>query len=265
MVVDKLGPYDLGRIYQGDCLELMKAIPAGGVDIVMTSPPYNTLPKSATASGLHAERKSGKNLWMDKAAGSYFDSLPEDEYQRWMVEVFTDARRVAKGIVWINHKVRYRDGEAVHPARIFPFPIWCEVIWDRGGSMALNCRKFSPSHECILGFGRPHFWDNSVNMLMSIWRINHDRGADSHPCAYPLEIPRRPILASCPPGGIVLDPFAGSGTTGVACAKMGRRFLGFELDQKWVDLGNDRIKAQEKDMDVDELRAGQTSLLELIE
>ena len=260
MVVDKLGPYDLGRIYQGDCLELMKAIPSGSVDIVMTSPPYNTLPISSIGSGMH--KGCG---WLKKASCGYPDSMPEYEYQEWMRTVFTECLRITKGLVWVNHKVRYRDGKAVHPCRFLPFPIYSEVIWSRPGSYALNCKRFAPSHEMLIGFGECAYWDDAFNKLMSVWRISYDRGNDDHPCAYPVELASRPIGASCPPDGIVLDPFAGTGTTAIACARLGRRFLGFELDQKWVDLGNDRIKAQKMGMDVDELRAGQTSLLELIE
>lgn len=259
----KVGPYETGRVYQGDCLELMKRIPDNQVDIVMTSPPYNTLPQSAKASGLHAVRRSGRNLWLEKAAKGYFDARPEGEYQRWMLDVFTQARRLAIGLVWVNHKVRYRDGEAVHPVRFLPFPIWSEIIWDRGGSMALNCKRFCPSHECLIGFGLPHFWDDSMNTYMSVWRINPDRGDDSHPCAYPFEIPRRTILASCPPGGIVLDPFSGAGTTGVACVNLGREFLGFEIDPHWCEVANERIEAARRGVTVGELKAGQMTLFDM--
>lgn len=228
-------------LYLGDCLEILPTL--GKVDAVVTSPPYNTLPSSAHASGLHAERKSGRNLWMENAAKGYADQRPEEEYQKWLVEVIAACVERTDGLVWVNHKVRYRDGVAIHPARMFPFPIYAEVIWNRGGSMALNCKRFAPSHEGIWGFGSPHYWNDKNNMLMSVWNIpqaQRDRGND-HPCPYPESIIVPLIESSSPEGGTILDPFAGSGTTGVACAKLGRRFIGIEIEPRYFDIACRRI------------------------
>ena len=215
-------------------------MPDASVDAVMTSPPYNTLPKTARVGGLHADRKSGVNKWVTKAANGYFDDRPEDEYQRWLLDVVTQCLRVSRGLVWVNHKVRYRDGYAIHPARMFPFPIYAEVIWDRGASMALNCKRYAPSHEVLLAFGNKAYWDDSLNTTMSVWRIAAQR-SDEHPCPYPVEIARRPVVSSCPSGGTVLDPFCGSGTTGVACMQTGRNFIGIELDAGYCEIARRRI------------------------
>lgn len=227
------------QVIEGDCLNIMHGMAGKSVDICITSPPYNTLPTENKPSGLHAERKNGINLWMEKAANGYFDHRDEREYQHWLYEVMCELQRITKGIVWINHKVRYRNGVAIHPVRFLPFPIYSEIIWDRGGSMALNCKRFSPSHEVILGFGSPHYWEDSVNKLMSVWRINPAHG--DHPCPFPIEIPRRLIRASCPPSGLVLDPFAGSGTTGVACTETNHNFIGIEIDPDYCAIARKRI------------------------
>ena len=110
--------------------------------------------------------------------------------------------------------------------------------------MALNCRKFAPSHEYILAFGKPNWWNDAMNTNMSVWRIapRRDQEAAGHPCPYPLEIALRPILASCPEEGITLDPFMGSGTTGVACVQTGRRFIGIEIDQGYFEIAKRRIQ-----------------------
>lgn len=231
------------EIINGDCLGVLRTMDDASVDIVVTSPPYNQLGTRvpATPTGMH---KSNGFLQTVSELG-YPDDMVEEDYQEWLRSVVLECLRVARGIVWVNHKVRYRDGVAIHPARFLPFPIYSEIIWDRGGSMALNCRRFAPSHETILGFGSPHFWDNSVNTKMSVWRIapNREPGAEGHPCPYPVDIAAGPITASCPMGGVVLDPFAGSGTTGVAAVHSGRRFIGIEREADYCEIARKRIAA----------------------
>jgi len=204
-------------LYCGDCLEILPQLPDGCVDIGMTSPPYNTLPLTNAPSGIHAERRTGVNKWMERASRSYFDNRPEIEYQQWVASVVAQCLRTAKGLVWVNHKVRYRDKTAVHPVRFLPFPIYAEVVWDRGGSMALNCKRYAPSYEMLYGFGIAHFWDDGMNRKMAVWRMGFDRDDNDHPCAYPVELAHRPIFSSCPQGGIVLDPFGTHGAVTTAC------------------------------------------------
>ncbi len=130
---------------------------------------------------------------------------------------------------------------ACHPARYLPWPIHSEIIWDRGGSLTLNANRYAPSHEGIYAFGLPHYWDRCNDMEMSVWRIPPETKVDGHPCPFPVVIPLRCIESSCPLGGTVLDPFAGSGTTGVACIKSERQFIGIEKDPAYFDVMRNRI------------------------
>ena len=228
-------------LYLGDCRDILPTL--GRVDAVVTSPPYNTLPPTAKASGLHAERKNGRNLWLENAANGYADQRPEAEYQEWLNGILAQCAAASLGLVWVNHKVRYRNGEAIHPIRMIALPIYAEVIWNRGGSMALNCKRYAPSHEGIWAFGVPHYWNDKNNMMMSVWDIPQSQRDhwNNHPCPYPESIIRPLIESSCPPDGIVLDPFLGSGTTGVAAVKLGRKFIGIELEPKYFDIACRRI------------------------
>lgn len=229
-------------LYLGDCREILPLLPK--VDITVTSPPYNTLPTNPNGSGRY--RGDG---WIAKAATGYFDNRPESEYQKWLNDVISACRRACKGLVWINHKVRYRDGEAVHPARMIDGPIYSEVIWDRPGSMTFNSRRFAPSHEGFWAIGKPHYWDDTKNKLLTVWRVPFVQGSE-HPCPYPIDLIAPIIEASCPHGGTVLDPFAGSGTTGVACVKLGRRFIGIEIELKYFDIACRRIEEAYKQPDM---------------
>jgi DNA modification methylase len=230
-------------IYHGDCLSVLPQIATASLDITITSPPYNTLPQKNKPSGLHGQRRSGVNKWIKKAVNGYADHHPEAVYQAWLNHVLVECARCCKGLLWVNHKVRYRDGAAVHPVRFIPFPIYAEVIWDRHGSMALNCKRYAPSHEALWAFGEPHWWNDDQNGLLSVWRLGFDRDDNDHPCAFPLSIAQRPLESSCPPDGIALDPFTGSGTTAVACILAGRRFVGIEKNRGYCEGAVKRIEA----------------------
>jgi len=175
------------KVVCGDALEVLRALPDGCVDVAVTSPPYNQL----NGSGINGGGMMKRNGFTQTAKRiGYADDMPEGDYQSWLRGVVTELTRVCRGLVWVNHKVRYRDGAAIHPLAFLPFPIHSEVIWDRGGSMALNCKRFAPSHEVIYGFGSPSFWDDSSNSLMSVWRIPAHREEGGQ--GAPLPVPNRP-------------------------------------------------------------------------
>lgn len=237
-----MNPVIIGNatLYLGDCKDILPSLKA---DAVITSPPYNTLNPDAKPSGLHAERKSGINIFMAKQGG-YFDQMPELEYQKWQRDCLNMFCESAP-IVWINHKTRYRDGVGIHPLTFYTgHPLFAEVVWDRGGSMALNCGRFAPSHEYLFGFGKPKTWDNDVNKMLSVWRISPgaDKSSDNdHPCPFPLALVK-PIIKACVADGGCIDPFMGSGTTGVAAMQMDRKFIGIEREPKYFEIACRRIE-----------------------
>jgi len=227
------------RLVLGDCLEQLRKLRTNSVDVVVTSPPFNTLPSNSKPSGVFSHNK-----WLTKTQRAYADSRPEEEYQAWLAEVLRECSRVAKGLVWMHHKLRVREKQAIHPVQFIAAPLYTEVIWDRGISMSLNAKRFSLSHDYLLAFGKPHYWDSTVNAMMSVWRIPpRQREKTAHPCPWPLEIPRRLIRSSCPPGGKVLDPFCGVGTTAMASIREGCRFVGFELETGYFQEAEKNIAA----------------------
>lgn len=220
-----------------DCMEYMRSLPDNAFDIAVTSPPYNQLHQSG--GGFVARSAYGETLKGGYNGNS--DNMPEADYQQWMQSVLKELQRVCKGLVWINHKVRYRDGVGIHPLHFYPSNFYSEVIWDRGSSMVLNANKYAPSHEHIYGFGKPHFWDRKNDTAMSVWRIHPTPQGLDHPCPFPSIIAERLIISSCPPDGTVFDPFAGSGTTGIAAINAGRSFVGCEIDAKYASAAIKRL------------------------
>jgi site-specific DNA-methyltransferase (adenine-specific) len=152
-----------------------------------------------------------------------------------------------------------------------------EIVWDRRvPSMGGTTRRFSSVHDNIGLFVRSrHYYfdldpvrvpyDAATKKARSrklfegskwlemgynpkdVWSVSrlhrqHTERVD-HPTQKPLEIIERMVLASCPPGGTVLDPFMGSGTTAVACARQGRHFLGYEINADYCEIARQRVAA----------------------
>jgi len=229
----------LNQVHCCDVLELLGGLPDKSVDCVVTSPPYNL--KRSKAGGIFSNYTT--RFMIDNGYETYNDDMPELEYQQWLRDVIVECLRVSKGLVWINHKMRFVDGEGIHPLRFLPFPIWSEVIWNRRSSMVLNARKFAPSHEYFFGFGKPHYWNNANNTLLTVWNItrgqsDHD---DNHPCPYPDALIRPLIESSCPTGGIVLDPFIGRGTTGRVARSKGMQYIGCDISEQYCAVARNNI------------------------
>lgn len=222
-------------IYHGDCREILPELPQ--VDITVSSPPYNMIP-ATKPSGILAEH----NHKINASYASYSDNLPQNDYEAFMREVFKMCLEKSRGVVWVNHKTRFVGKTARHPIRFLDFPIFAEVIWARPGSTTLNAKRYAPNHEFILGFGMPHFWDRCNDMKLTVWNLNPETEVNGHPCPFPLEIPRRLISSSCPIGGIVLDPFAGSGTTGLAAALEGRKSFLIEIEERYCEIAANRLR-----------------------
>jgi len=224
------------RVDEGDCLTWLRSQKTASVDCCVTSPPYNTLNTNKQARTYRPGDK-----WMKKTREGYADTMPEDDYQEWLCAVVREALRVTNGLVWVNHKTRYRNGVGIHPLHILKdFPLWAEVVWDKCGATTFNQRRFATSNEYLFAFGRPRFWDPSNDGLLSVWRIAQDTNTE-HPCPFPERIVEPLVAASCPPDGIVIDPFTGSGTTGAVALRLGRRFLGCELNPEYVAMSRNRI------------------------
>lgn len=238
-----VGTPEVNRVYNCDALTTLRAMKDKSVDCVVTSPPYNLKrKKKQTLSGMMKGRSTDQFI-LDGSYDGYGDDMPELEYQQWLRNVITECLRVSKGLVWLNHKMRFVEGEGIHPLRFLPFPVWSEVIWNRRGSITLNSRRYAPSHEYLFAFGRPHYWDDDTNTLMTVWDITRGSANDDfeHPCPYPESLIRPLIVSSCPIRGIVFDPFMGSGTTARVAIHTNRQYIGCDTSLKYCETARKRI------------------------
>lgn len=233
-------------LYHGDTLDVLPAIGAT-VDLVVTSPPYNTLgARSSDRGGMH-----GGSKWLAKVdAVGYADDMSEEAYAEWQQDIADTLAAATRpgGSFFYNHKVRYRDGAPVHPIDIVrQFDGWNlkqEIVWSRGIGIAFNARMFCPSDERIYWMTKPganYHWNQTSAADFTVWKMRPEIGVDGHPCPYPTALPTKCIAATTDPGDLVLDPFSGSGTTIHAAKAMGRKAIGIELDEAFCELTARRL------------------------
>lgn len=217
---------------KGDCLELMKDIPDKSIDLIITSPPYNI-----------GKMKSNRTLH-----GSYSgNDMKEEDYQRWQISILDECFRILKetGSLFYNHKVRIKKGVALHPLEFIlksKFILKQEITWDMGKSANCDKIRFFPFSERIYWLCKnPNVKLYNKDGLSDVWRCvpTHKRKDTGHIAVMPEQIVVN-ILSSID-GEVVLDPFLGSGTTGVACVNANRNFIGIELDDKYFEIAESRI------------------------
>lgn len=228
-------------IYHGDCREILTTMER--VDCVVTSPPYNIRRNHSHAVGpnsLH-KRVTAKflNEWYD-------DSVPEADYQASQRAMVAQLLKTCDGSVFYNHKLRHgikRIGRVIHPMEwLYGLPLWCEIVWDRGGGLAFNSLRFIHSDERIYQFGHPKVWHDLG--FTTVWRIPPTSQGVDHPCPFPIEIPSRCIASTTDPGDLILDPFMGSGTTLGAAKDLGRRAIGIEIEERYCEVAAKRMEQE---------------------
>lgn len=205
----------------------MKTLPSESVDLVFTSPPYNL---SNSTGGFPKTGGVWKNAKIGNGYASYSDDLPHDEYVAWQHVVLTECWRLLSptGAIFYNHKPRVQGGVLQMPLELNPgLPLRQIVIWNRRIGMNFSDRFFLPSHEWIMIFAKPGFRLRSRYQQHDVWTLAPEQ-KNHHPAPFPVELPRRAIAST--DARVILDPFMGSGTTGVAALELGREFVGIELD-----------------------------------
>lgn len=220
------------RLLQGDCLELMKDIPDGSIDLILTDPPYGM--------DLKPQRKTGKFHGVQ---------IANDNSLNWTDNFFLECFRVTKqntaSFFFCSH---HCVSEFIGSAKLAGFEIKNLLVWDKGQfGMGGNWR---PCHELILvcSKGRLVTKSNSLRTIIQFKKVHHTKAV--HPTEKPVSMLEHLIVEPDYNPSVVLDPFMGSGTTGVACMNTGRSFIGMELDQGYFEIARNRIFSQQSNYTV---------------
>lgn len=238
------------RVIQGDAVEMLAQLPDESVDLVFADPPYN----------------------LDKAYTTYDDERDQQAYLRWCESWLEHYARVLKptGSLFLLNLPRWAMHHAAFLNRRLYFQNW--IVWD---ALSEPRGKVMPAHYALLfytkhptGFTfnydavspidargyclrascvrqRKARGDDEKEPLTDFWwdvhRIKHRRDRDHHPCQLPDGLMERIIRLSTNPGDLVLDALAGTGTTALAAARLGRRYLAIDLDPTYVALMREKL------------------------
>ena len=240
------------KIIQGDCLELFKEIPDNSVDMTFADPPFN----------------------LKKKYNSYKDSLEFKDYLNWCEKWISEMVRVTKptGSIFVHNIPKWLTYYASILNNLADFKHW--ISWD--APTAPMGKTLQPSHYGILFYAKnqkklkfyeiryPHKRDRKTGYLLKdyggkkaslhpfgplvsdVWtdihRIKHNKNRDPHPCQLPIHLLERIILMSTDENDVVFDPFMGTGTTAIAAKKLGRNYIGFELDKNYVKISKEKLE-----------------------
>lgn len=241
---------DCVTLYHADCLDVLPHLT--GVDLVVTSPPYNLGVTTGGGFGhwKDGQAHGGRGKWvaaMHDGDGigydSYNDAMPYAEYEAWQRTVLAGcwATLSERGAIYYNHKPRVQASELWLPLALNPeLPVRQIIIWARAGGMNFAPTHYMPTHEWIIVFAKPGFRlkHRAASGVGDTWRIPQD-GANDHPAPFPIGLPARAIETTAP--ALVLDPFTGSGTTLRAAKDAGVRAIGIELSERYCEATAKRL------------------------
>ena len=248
------------KIIQGNCLEVLDKIKDKSVDMIFADPPYNLSNNGVTC-------RSGKMVSVNKGDWdkSYGFEKDLEFHEKWI----SKCKRILKdeGTIWISgtsHNI-YKCGYILEK---LGFYIINDITWFKPNAAPnLSCKMFTHSHETLLWAKKSkdnkHFYNYDLmksldfksdilkfkdKQMRSVWSIpttsKNEKLYGNHPTQKPLNLLVRIILSSTKDGDIILDPFNGSGTTGVACKIVKNRFyVGIEMDKNYIELTKRRINS----------------------
>lgn len=232
-------------LYNQDCIAAMEQIPAGSVDLIVTDPPYNL--------GIFMKnRATNLKKMRDNFFGSAgWDNMGFDEWSKSMDDFFQSAARVMKkGGAMILFMAIIKVETVMQLGEKHGFYYKTTGIWHKTNPMPRNMNlHFVNSTEAWIYFTykkRTGTFNNGGAVFHDFIETsvapNGERRYGKHPTQKPEGLIRRFVEILSNPGDIVLDPFMGSGTTGVVSKRAGRNFIGIELDGAYFKAAQQRIQ-----------------------
>ncbi len=241
-------------LFLGDSISILKKLPEKSVDVIFADPPY-----FLSSGGISCH--SGKQVSVNK--GKWDITLSSKEKLVFNRKWLKECRRVLKddGSIWISgtfHNI-YSIGVALE---LEGYSIINNITWQKPNPAPnLACRCFTNSTETILwarkidqkGKKGKHYFNydlmkeiNGGKQMKDVWTLNLPKKAEKkcgkHPTQKPLSVLERILLASTKEGDVVLDPFNGSGTTGIVCSSLRRKYIGIDKEKEYLDLTIKRYK-----------------------
>lgn len=229
-----------------DCLEGLKDVPDGSVDLVLTDPPYSS---GGAFSGDRKSRTSTKYTATDfdgaaKLPDFSGDNMDQRGFMEFTRQVFAKCREKTKPEGVIAVFIDWRNLPALCDSLQAAGWVWRGIaVWNKPNGRPHKGRFRNEFEFIVWGSNGPMPFDRGVGCLPGYYRYaNVNSKERTHQTEKPLQL-ITDLLEIVPPGAVVLDPFMGSGTTAVACLKTGRNYIGFELDRQYHAIAEQRVAA----------------------
>ena len=241
------------KLIQGDSLKILKNIEPKSIDMIFADPPYFLSSDGISCSG-------GKMVSVNK--GDWDKTISIEEKHRFNRKWIKLCYQILKddGTIWISgtmHNI-YSIGMALEQEG---FKIINNITWEKlNPPPNISCRYFVHSTETILWAKKniknaKHKFNysltkelNNGKQMKDVWKSSltkpSEKKCGKHPTQKPIEILEKVILSSTNEGDMILDPFNGSGTTGITASRLKRKYIGIEKEKKYLDL---TIKRKESD------------------
>lgn len=230
------------KIYNMDCLLGMRKIPSGSIDLVVTDCPYRISEgggmknrgHGCMLSSVHQTTKDGKLYKSNDIA-----------FKEWLPVIYRVLKPNAHCYIMVNVR---NMSELQREAEKVGFHFHNLVIWDKGNSTPN--RWYMQAYECIMFFSKGKAFSINNPGTSNILRVRNIHRKRYHPTEKPVSLMQVLIENSSQRGDIVLDPFMGSGSTGVAAQHLGRNFVGFEKDKSYFDIAQNRLTNEARQLEL---------------
>jgi len=231
------------KLFKGDALKLLKDIESKSVDLIFADPPYNLSGEN------YLTCKSGKIAVCDKGSWDQIENIHEFN-SKWVEE----CTRVLKddGTIWISGTLHNHPSIGVILKKL---KLWIinDIIWFKPNAPPLMQKnRFVPSTELIwiASKSKKYYFNYEIakrisngKQMRNLWIISAERHITSHPTEKPEKLLERIVLIGSKEGATILDPFMGSGTTGVVAKRLNRNFIGIEIADVYFEMAKKRIES----------------------
>ena len=233
------------QLFNGDCISILKTLPEKSVDLIFADPPYNL-----SGEG-YLTTQNGKVAKLNKGEWDIIEDIHlfNETWIKECLRVLSDT-----GTIWISGTLHNHPSVGVMLKKL-GFWIINDVIWfKRNATPLLSSNRLAPSTELIWVASRTKkyffIYDlakeiNGGKQMRNLWEINAERHKTKHPTEKPETLIERIILIGSKEGSFVLDPFLGSGTTGVVANRLKRNFIGIEISKEYFEIAKERISKNE--------------------
>lgn len=214
----------------GDCLEILKTIPDKSIDLVVTDPPYKIIQGGCTNKAVRFKGTTDQQL----KAGTLF-AKNDIKFADWLLSIFKVLKKDSHCYIMCNDR---NLKELITESEKAGFKLLNVLVW--GKSKHSPNRYYMKNCEFIVMLRKgkaKNINDMGTKQLLLIDNVDNKK----HPSEKPIKLMETLIRNSSNENNIVLDPFMGSGTTGVACRNLNRNFIGMELDENYYKIACERI------------------------